>query len=1018
MTYARIPLPEIAACPRSIVKSEIHSEVNNPTSKDRFSLAEPEAQRRRQLVRTNNVALAALRAPLILSQLLWIDGLIVLVVFALGAFGYAQDRKAQKDDVPPVSSDSRLVVELFASAPDIVHPIATDFDSKGRLLVVESHTHFRPTKYDGPKFDRIRMLEDTNSDGKADKFTTFFEGTTATMDIAVHPDGSVYVATRNEILRVRDTDGDGKADEKKRIAFLETTGNYPHNGLSGLTFDARGDLYFGMGENLGVPYKLIAADGSKIEGGGEGGNFFWISADGKKLRRVATGFWNPFGSCRDIFGRLFVVDNDPDASPPCRLLHVVEGGDYGFQFRYGRAGRHPFQAWNGELPGTLPFVAGTGESPCEVIAYESDGLPSEYLGDLLVPAWADHRVERYVPKVQGASVTSIRKPFIQGGKDFYPAGLSVAPDGSLFVTDWGSRSYELHGKGAVWHVRWKDVKPRVKPKELVYIPVDGAHRPERDASARFSATTEDGRRFLRERLNLADVRARASNLDALIAAGDAKVDLLTVAKNDKEPALRAMAVRELVNRKVDVSEFIDSKVPAAIRAEAISGIDLKALPKLLEMLGDSDPYLRHAAIRKLGSLPEWLIQIDSAKFKELKDPKQRIGVLLAWRASRVENYPVIEQCLADADPDVRLIAMKWVSDERLTEARSYVEKRLENSNLDPREFICLTTTLARLDDKPVNEDALAGYFLKQVHDAKSPAAKRLLALRGIPSAYAKLTTEALAELLKDEDEGIRIESLRALTERADAKATNAIRSLAADPKQSVAVRAQAVVAWSASPSADVGQLLDLVGNSDAAIGAETLRGLSQRTVTEEQKARLVKIGVRSRDFSDLVSRVLGTTNVAGRPQANDTDAWLKRLEGPADAEVGRRIFENGRVATCAKCHRVDGRGANIGPDLSLVGRNDRKWIVESILQPSAVVAPHYQGWRIDTVDGRVLTGLLVHTYLDESYYVDAKGNRFKVEAKDVADVSAAKESIMPAGLVDTLTDQEIRDLVAYLGSRK
>src|SRR5439155_2820143 len=67
----------------------------------------------------------------------------------------------------PVSADPRLVVERFAVAPDIVHPIALDFDAKGRLLVVESHTHFRPAKYDGPKFDRIRMLEDTDGDGKA-----------------------------------------------------------------------------------------------------------------------------------------------------------------------------------------------------------------------------------------------------------------------------------------------------------------------------------------------------------------------------------------------------------------------------------------------------------------------------------------------------------------------------------------------------------------------------------------------------------------------------------------------------------------------------------------------------------------------------------------------------------------------------------------------------------------------------------------------------------------------------------
>jgi putative membrane-bound dehydrogenase-like protein len=125
----------------------------------------------------------------------------------------------------PVSADKRLVVEAFAAAPAIVHPIALDFDAKGRLLVVESHTHFRPANYKGPKFDRIRMFEDTDGDGKADRITTFYEGTTHTMDLAVHPDGSVYVATRNEIVRLRDTKGTGAADEKTRIVALDTKGN-------------------------------------------------------------------------------------------------------------------------------------------------------------------------------------------------------------------------------------------------------------------------------------------------------------------------------------------------------------------------------------------------------------------------------------------------------------------------------------------------------------------------------------------------------------------------------------------------------------------------------------------------------------------------------------------------------------------------------------------------------------------------------------------------------------------------
>ena len=65
------------------------------------------------------------------------------------------------------------------------------------------------------------MFEDTDGDGRADRITTFFEGTTWTMNIGIHPDGSVYVATRDEIFRLRDTDGDGRADERTPIAHLE-----------------------------------------------------------------------------------------------------------------------------------------------------------------------------------------------------------------------------------------------------------------------------------------------------------------------------------------------------------------------------------------------------------------------------------------------------------------------------------------------------------------------------------------------------------------------------------------------------------------------------------------------------------------------------------------------------------------------------------------------------------------------------------------------------------------------------
>ncbi len=351
---------------------------------------------------------------------------------------------------------SGLTLELVAREPDIVTPIGVTFDHRGRLLVVESHTHFPPDDYTGPKTDRIRVLEDTDGDGKADRFSTFLDGIIKTMSLRRGPDGWIYVATRWNIFRTRDSDDDGRADVKEVIATLETEGDYPHNGLCGLCFDAAGHLYFGLGENLGKDYTLVGSDGTKLSGGGEGGNIYRCTAEGRGLHQVATGFWNPFGICTDSAGRVFAVGNDPDASPPCRLVHIVEGGDYGYQFRYGRSGKHPLQAWDGELPGTLPMVAGTSEAPSGIVQWH---------GRLYSSSWGGHRVERFTLEPLGASVSAVREIVVQGDDQFRPVDFAIAPDGSLYFTDWVSRSYNVHGKGRVWRLRWAEDPPehRVPP---------------------------------------------------------------------------------------------------------------------------------------------------------------------------------------------------------------------------------------------------------------------------------------------------------------------------------------------------------------------------------------------------------------------------------------------------------------------------------------------------------------------------------------------------------------------------
>jgi putative membrane-bound dehydrogenase-like protein len=940
----------------------------------------------------------------------------VLAVLVVGVALPARAQDAGRSEAPK-ADDPRLIVERFAAAPDIVHPIGAAFDSRGRLLVIESHTHFRPTNYQGPKHDRVRILEDTDGDGKADRFTTFFEGTQATMDIAVHPDGSVYLATRNEILRLRDIHGGGKADEQQRIIFLETKGDYPHNGLSGLAFDSQGNLFFGLGENLGAGYKLKGADGTTLSGEGEGGNVFWCTADGGKLRRVATGFWNPFGVCRDIFGRIFAVDNDPDAMPPCRLLHVVEGGDYGYQFRYGRSGRHPFQSWHGQLPGTLPMASGTGEAPSKVLSYESDGLPREYLGDLLVAAWADHRIERYVLADKGASVTAERKSFVQGGRDFRPVGIAVAPDGSLFVSDWVLSDYQLHGRGAVWHIRLRESGKPPRPTDA-HDALLSRHRPLREEAARQLLNEgEAGRSFLRGQVGAEEPRVRVAALTALIDAGDRNIDLRSIAEKDPLPPMRALAVRAMVARGADASRLLEVKYPPSVRLEAIASLkDKAARPQLLQFLTDPDPFLRHAAVRQLSCVPELLADLDP---RALSDVQQRLGVLLAQRASgRSDTQRVVADFLKDPDPEVCFLAAKWIADEKLTAFRPLLIEALKDPRLSVRLYFAYSTALARIDNQDVNESKMADYFVTRLTQPHGSPALQIAALRLVPPAHKKLSLDVLTRLLADEDTALQQETVRILNEHPDPRHIPVLLEVTRNPRYADAVRAEALVGVAERSQEHVDTLLLVARGDQPVLREEALRALVNTKLTADQRTLVEEMEKPQPAAADLLARVLGKPFTKERPRGDDLDAWLKRLDGPADTAAGRRVFFHPRLAGCSRCHRVDGRGQDIGPDLSAIGRSDRRQILESILQPDNLVAPHYQVWLTATRDGKVHTGMLFKTVLDEYTYVDANGALFQLNTRDIVESRAVPRSIMPAGLPDLLTDQELRDLLAYLCTRR
>lgn len=324
---------------------------------------------------------------------------------------------------------------LLAEHPDIVTPTGIDIDEAGNIYSISCHTHFRPEGYVGPEHDEVVVFD---ADGKNRR--VFYNQTTATMQLILGPDGWVYLTERGRILRVKDTDGDGKGDLEETLAALDTLADYPHNGLSGVAWHPDGGLVFSLGENFGKDWILTARDGSKVNGRGEGG-VFRCTPDGREMRRIARGFWNPFGLAVNEFGEVFAAENDPGSRPPCRLLHVVEGADYGFQWVYGSAPVHPFVAWNGELRGTLGMVHPSGEGPCAIVPLG---------GGVLIPSWSDHRVDYYPLTREGASYRSDRLPLVKGSDFFRPTGMAEGPDGSFYLNDWVFSSYPIHSRGRLW----------------------------------------------------------------------------------------------------------------------------------------------------------------------------------------------------------------------------------------------------------------------------------------------------------------------------------------------------------------------------------------------------------------------------------------------------------------------------------------------------------------------------------------------------------------------------------------
>jgi putative membrane-bound dehydrogenase-like protein len=824
---------------------------------------------------------------------------------------------------------------LVAEHSQLATPTGVDVDDKGRVWVVATHTHFAPKDYQGPKHDEILIFSDWDAEGKAGRRQVFYNRTVATMDLELGPNGWVYLAERDRILRIRDTDGDGQADLEQNLVVIKTEADYPHNGLSGLAWGPSGELVFALGENFAKPWTLTSADGKTFRGVGEGG-IFRCTANGKKLRRIARGFWNPFGVCVRADGEIFAVENDPGERPPCRLLHIIEGGDYGYQRAYGQGAHHPFVGWNGELRGTLPMIHPSGEAPCGV----------QPLGrGLLVPSWSDHRIDYFALKRKGASFAAKRMALVTGGRYFRPT--CIARDRTAkgnksvwYLADWVDGRYQAHGYGRLWRL---------------------------------------------------------------------EIDL------EKAPWIGPLTLEP-------------PNAPMKLATRIRSGKGKFSRAQLLGFAKGEDPFIARPALLELARQATGWKRNEIA---QLKTP-DRIQAVLALKLSGAAPGPWVRQFLADKNPDVQFETLRWIADAQLVDFLSGVEKLLRRNDLSYQLFEAALATRNTLKGKSEAGVRDVEMLLARVRDASVAPSVRAFSLRLLPTQPRvaskagaaptqnfpkELTAKLLGELVNEGNEQLALEAIRALSGNPKLGKGELLKS-ASNTKLSARLRAEAIAGLAVMAADHRQSLINLSASPQRAIREEALRALRHIPLEPKQTARISGIGKAHPESADLVRAIINPGSLAqGRPLLTDTRGWLKRIKNiapPIDLESGRRLFHHARIGLCSRCHRHDGRGSVVGPDLSRIGeQTDRASLLESILQPNLAIAPEYLPRMITLKDGTTFTGIRLRSWTGEAMR-DTNGQNRVFNRDDITAMRELQISFMPAGLPFLFTDRELRDLIAFL----
>ena len=735
----------------------------------------------------------------------------------------------------------------------------------------------------------------------------------------------------------------------------------------------------------------------------------------------------------------------------------------------------------GELPGKVPPLLKTGRgAPAGLLIYNDTFFPEHYRGLLLYPDVFRKLIRAYRVEPDGASFKVAEEFELMKSDDplFRPCQMLTGPDGAIYVVDWrtdsgGAGRLWGDGKhGRIYRLTWDGTKDH---PALATRPMDSWDkiRKQNDeellktlASENFSdrqkAQRELVRRGEKHRAALLKLlgdeaqplRVRIAALGVLHSFWNADVaSHFRALLKDNEADLRRLAVEALgmygEGRGLSVSLLLEDGDPAVRRAAALA-LGRTAAPGMADVLVNvlaadegKDVVLHDGLVRAVEMCGKIGIErlLSLAESGEQKKLDRVVETFAALRTRPAAD--AIPQLLKSPHLSIR---------ERADLIRSYT-----NYLLDP----------------PVTLEPALDYLVKHPHETlavKLAGLEVLSANRGLTSERAQ---KWLLGLLEDNDPGLRLSVIQAVEDtrlkqaapflakllgneqrpvKERAAAAKALRVLndpsavpalkeilkgkETKPAEQIALRREALRALAAlDAGAATAFALAILGQGNRTLQVEAVQILGTRPDDAHRVGRLFLDGKLPRDLLPYVSEALRThaardkeasalltavmrTGLLLSNSPEETARVRELVRSRGNARRGRNLYLNSDKLACVKCHKMEGVGGSIGPDLTrLWDTHSVEKIMESIIEPSKEIKEGYQTYVATTRKGQVHSGLKLSQNADEVVLRDASGKDVRIATKELESLKASKKSLMPDDVVAQLTYEQFIDLVAFLKDR-